>query len=82
VSGTVYGPLVNFGCGVVAGVLASLVTQPADVVKTHIQVSVSPCSTKQAVRCIYTVRLLLRSQRYLCLLLLLFCVYMSYIQMT
>ncbi|XP_030649260.1 mitochondrial glycine transporter A [Chanos chanos] len=34
-----YAPLVNFSCGVLAGVLASLVTQPADVVKTHIQVS-------------------------------------------
>lgn len=54
VSGTVYGPLVNFGCGMVAGVLASLVTQPADVVKTHIQVSGSPCRTSQAIRCIYT----------------------------
>ncbi|KAL2100931.1 hypothetical protein ACEWY4_002692 [Coilia grayii] len=33
-----YAPLGNFSCGVVAGVLASLVTQPADVVKTHMQV--------------------------------------------
>lgn len=54
VSGTVYSPLVNFGCGVVAGVLASLVTQPADVVKTRIQVSTSPFSTSQAIRYIYT----------------------------
>lgn len=32
-------PLVNFGCGVLAGVLASVVTQPADVIKTHMQLS-------------------------------------------
>ncbi|CAL8333712.1 unnamed protein product [Merluccius merluccius] len=54
VSCTVYVPLVNFGCGVVAGVLASLVTQPADVVKTHIQVSTLPFSMSQAIRYIYT----------------------------
>lgn len=29
----------NFTCGVVAGLLASLVTQPADVIKTHMQLS-------------------------------------------
>ena len=54
-NGTVYVPLVHFGCGVVAGVLASLVTQPADVVKTHIQVSASHCSTSQAIHYIYNV---------------------------
>ncbi|XP_052580326.1 mitochondrial glycine transporter isoform X1 [Peromyscus californicus insignis] len=32
-------PLVNFSCGVFAGILASLVTQPADVIKTHMQLS-------------------------------------------
>ncbi|XP_035886384.1 mitochondrial glycine transporter isoform X2 [Phyllostomus discolor] len=32
-------PAANFGCGVFAGVLASLVTQPADVIKTHMQLS-------------------------------------------
>uniref|UniRef100_A0A8C5HQH1 Mitochondrial glycine transporter n=1 Tax=Gouania willdenowi TaxID=441366 RepID=A0A8C5HQH1_GOUWI len=50
-----YAPLVNFGCGVVAGVMASLATQPADVVKTYIQVRLSHCSTSEAIRCIYTV---------------------------
>ncbi|XP_058144349.1 mitochondrial glycine transporter isoform X2 [Dasypus novemcinctus] len=30
-------PLVNFSCGVLAGILASLATQPADVIKTHMQ---------------------------------------------
>uniref|UniRef100_A0A665WMV2 Mitochondrial glycine transporter A-like n=1 Tax=Echeneis naucrates TaxID=173247 RepID=A0A665WMV2_ECHNA len=30
-------PLANFSCGILAGVLASLVTQPADMVKTHVQ---------------------------------------------
>nr|XP_020034036.1 solute carrier family 25 member 38 isoform X2 [Castor canadensis] len=32
-------PVVNFSCGVFAGILASLVTQPADVIKTHMQLS-------------------------------------------
>ncbi|XP_023556408.1 solute carrier family 25 member 38 [Octodon degus] len=32
-------PIVNFSCGVFAGILASLVTQPADVIKTHMQLS-------------------------------------------
>ncbi|XP_053120874.1 mitochondrial glycine transporter isoform X2 [Hemicordylus capensis] len=32
-------PLVNFGCGAIAGILASLATQPADVIKTHMQLS-------------------------------------------
>lgn len=32
-------PLINFSCGIFAGVLASLVTQPADVIKTHMQLS-------------------------------------------
>uniref|UniRef100_A0A1A8MA14 Mitochondrial glycine transporter n=1 Tax=Nothobranchius pienaari TaxID=704102 RepID=A0A1A8MA14_9TELE len=48
-----YAPLVNFSCGVVAGVMASLVTQPADVVKTHIQVRSSHWSTMDAVHYIY-----------------------------
>ncbi|XP_059809757.1 mitochondrial glycine transporter B isoform X3 [Hypanus sabinus] len=32
-------PLINFSCGIFAGILASLVTQPADVIKTHMQLS-------------------------------------------
>ncbi|XP_074052004.1 mitochondrial glycine transporter [Macrotis lagotis] len=32
-------PFVNFTCGAFAGILASLVTQPADVIKTHMQLS-------------------------------------------
>ncbi|XP_026952889.1 mitochondrial glycine transporter isoform X1 [Sagmatias obliquidens] len=36
---TVLVPVVNFSCGVFAGILASLVTQPADVIKTHMQLS-------------------------------------------
>ncbi|XP_029948790.1 mitochondrial glycine transporter B-like isoform X2 [Salarias fasciatus] len=55
VTAAAYAPLVNFGCGVVAGVMASLATQPADVVKTHIQVRPSHCGTAEAVRYIYTV---------------------------
>ncbi|XP_051940085.1 mitochondrial glycine transporter B-like isoform X1 [Hippocampus zosterae] len=53
VTSSVYMPLVNFSCGVVAGVMASVVTQPADVVKTHIQVSPSHWSTADAIRHIY-----------------------------
>uniref|UniRef100_A0A674E302 Mitochondrial glycine transporter n=1 Tax=Salmo trutta TaxID=8032 RepID=A0A674E302_SALTR len=54
VSSSPYAPLGNFGCGVMAGVLASVVTQPADVVKTHIQVSPSHWTTKDAIRYIFT----------------------------
>jgi len=32
-------PFVNFTCGIVSGCLASVVTQPADVVKTHMQLN-------------------------------------------
>ncbi|KAG7486416.1 hypothetical protein JOB18_031172 [Solea senegalensis] len=48
-----YTPLVNFSCGLMAGVMASLVTQPADVVKTYIQVSPSHWSTTDAICFIY-----------------------------
>ena len=30
-------PVFNFCCGVTAGMMASVITQPADVVKTHMQ---------------------------------------------
>ncbi|XP_026215273.1 mitochondrial glycine transporter B-like isoform X1 [Anabas testudineus] len=53
VASSAYAPLVNFSCGVVAGVMASLVTQPADVVKTHIQVNPSHWSTSDAIRYVY-----------------------------
>ncbi|XP_061839950.1 mitochondrial glycine transporter B-like isoform X1 [Nerophis lumbriciformis] len=53
VTSSFYVPLVNFSCGVVAGVMASLVTQPADVVKTHIQVSPSHWSTLDAINYVY-----------------------------
>ncbi|KAJ3600730.1 hypothetical protein NHX12_031707 [Muraenolepis orangiensis] len=53
VSSSSYGPLANFLCGVVAGVVASLVTQPADVVKTHVQVGTGLRSA-DAVRHLYT----------------------------
>uniref|UniRef100_A0A3Q3FL24 Solute carrier family 25 member 38 n=1 Tax=Labrus bergylta TaxID=56723 RepID=A0A3Q3FL24_9LABR len=55
VASSAYAPLVNFGCGMVAGVMASLVTQPADVVKTHIQISPSHWSMADAIRYIYKV---------------------------
>ncbi|KAM6905497.1 mitochondrial glycine transporter A-like [Xenentodon cancila] len=45
-------PLANFSCGLLAGVLASLITQPADVVKTHVQVN-PQLRTAEAVRFIY-----------------------------
>ncbi|XP_077135029.1 mitochondrial glycine transporter isoform X1 [Ranitomeya variabilis] len=34
-----YTPIINFSCGIMAGILASVITQPADVVKTHMQLS-------------------------------------------
>ncbi|XP_063263478.1 mitochondrial glycine transporter isoform X3 [Prinia subflava] len=47
-------PLLNFGCGIFAGVLASLVTQPADVIKTHMQLSPQKYHrTSQAIAFIY-----------------------------
>ncbi|NXU55471.1 S2538 protein, partial [Turnix velox] len=47
-------PLLNFGCGVFAGILASLATQPADVIKTHMQLSPQKyCRTSQAIAFIY-----------------------------
>lgn len=30
-------PMFNFCCGVTAGMMASVITQPADVLKTHMQ---------------------------------------------
>ncbi|XP_020787128.1 mitochondrial glycine transporter B-like isoform X1 [Boleophthalmus pectinirostris] len=54
VASSPYAPLVNFSCGVIAGVMASLATQPADVVKTHIQVSPSHWRTVDAIHYIYT----------------------------
>lgn len=54
VSSSSFVPLVNFGCGVVAGILASLATQPADVIKTHMQVSPALYPrTSDAVRFVY-----------------------------
>ncbi|XP_051904785.1 mitochondrial glycine transporter A-like [Hippocampus zosterae] len=47
-----FAPLANFSCGVLAGVSASLITQPADVVKTLVQVN-PRLSTVDAVRYIY-----------------------------
>ncbi|KAF7666359.1 hypothetical protein LDENG_00109490 [Lucifuga dentata] len=47
-----YAPVANFSCGILAGVLASLITQPADVVKTHVQVN-PQLSTAEAVKYIY-----------------------------
>uniref|UniRef100_A0A671R2X9 Solute carrier family 25 member 38a n=1 Tax=Sinocyclocheilus anshuiensis TaxID=1608454 RepID=A0A671R2X9_9TELE len=54
ISQSSYAPLANFSCGVLAGILASIVTQPADVVKTHIQVSPNVFSrTSDVVQFIY-----------------------------
>ncbi|NXK53459.1 S2538 protein, partial [Chauna torquata] len=47
-------PLLNFGCGIFAGILASLATQPADVIKTHMQLSPEKYRrTSQAIAFIY-----------------------------
>ncbi|XP_028829913.1 mitochondrial glycine transporter B isoform X2 [Denticeps clupeoides] len=54
VTSSTFAPLVNFGCGVLAGILASVATQPADVVKTHMQVSPNLYrNTSDALRFIY-----------------------------
>ncbi|KAM9391909.1 mitochondrial glycine transporter A-like isoform 1-T7 [Pholidichthys leucotaenia] len=45
-------PLANFTCGILAGVLASMITQPADVVKTHVQVN-PQLKTAEAIRYIF-----------------------------
>ncbi len=56
ISQSSYAPLASFSCGVLAGVLASVVTQPADVVKTHVQVSPDVFSrTSDVIRYIYKV---------------------------
>ncbi|XP_029914949.1 mitochondrial glycine transporter A [Myripristis murdjan] len=52
ISTSAYAPVANFSCGVLAGVLASLITQPADVVKTHVQVS-TQLRTADAIKYIY-----------------------------
>eukprot|EP00088_Acartia_fossae_P000903 TRINITY_DN10341_c0_g1_i10.p1 TRINITY_DN10341_c0_g1~~TRINITY_DN10341_c0_g1_i10.p1 ORF type:complete len:272 (-),score=32.34 TRINITY_DN10341_c0_g1_i10:581-1396(-) len=40
----------HFGCSIVAGVLASVVTHPFDVIKTKVQVSKSPLSSGKATK--------------------------------
>lgn len=52
ISMSAYAPLANFSCGILAGVLASLITQPADVVKTHVQVN-PQLGTREAIKYIY-----------------------------
>lgn len=42
-------PLVHFSCGVVAGTLASVATQPADVIKTYMQMNPDKFSSITAV---------------------------------
>ncbi|XP_067934120.1 mitochondrial glycine transporter B-like [Watersipora subatra] len=44
-------PLIHFTCGVMAGAMASAVTQPADVIKTHMQTRTTTVSS--AVKYIY-----------------------------
>ncbi|XP_073671439.1 mitochondrial glycine transporter B isoform X2 [Paramisgurnus dabryanus] len=55
ISSSSFVPVVNFSCGVVAGILASLATQPADVIKTHVQVNPQLYPrTSDAVRFVYS----------------------------
>ncbi len=42
-------PLMHFSCGLVAGGAASIATQPADVVKTHMQLQPQKFSRVQTV---------------------------------
>uniref|UniRef100_A0A8C0HB21 Solute carrier family 25 member 38 n=1 Tax=Chelonoidis abingdonii TaxID=106734 RepID=A0A8C0HB21_CHEAB len=47
-------PLVNFSCGIFAGIMASLATQPADVIKTHMQLTPEKyCWMGQAIALIF-----------------------------
>uniref|UniRef100_A0A8D0BAX9 Mitochondrial glycine transporter n=2 Tax=Salvator merianae TaxID=96440 RepID=A0A8D0BAX9_SALMN len=46
-------PLVNFSCGTIAGILASLATQPADVIKTRMQLSEKYLQTGQAIATVF-----------------------------
>jgi solute carrier family 25 protein 38 len=51
------GPYVRFSCGVVAGIGASLITQPADVLKTKMQLYPDKFqSLRQVVPYVYAVR--------------------------
>ena len=51
-------PIIHFSCGIVSGTLASLVTQPADVIKTNMQLFPERHSSAvKAVKHIYQVRL-------------------------
>ncbi|XP_076808296.1 mitochondrial glycine transporter-like [Clavelina lepadiformis] len=47
------GSLYNFACGIVAGTFASIVTQPADVIKTKMQVSQSSAKVVDVILYIY-----------------------------
>ncbi|KAK6171588.1 hypothetical protein SNE40_019744 [Patella caerulea] len=47
-------PIIHFQCGILAGMLASLVTQPADVIKTHMQLNPQKfCNIKSAVTYVF-----------------------------
>lgn len=46
-------PTTHFGCGIVAGILSSVVTQPADVIKTKMQLY--PNDFKSVKSCFYFV---------------------------
>lgn len=56
--GTINDPVTNFSCGMFAGFLASAVTQPADVIKTKMQLYPKTFTSLQDVTVyIYQVRL-------------------------
>lgn len=53
-------PLLHFLCGINAGVLASVLTQPADVVKTHMQLNPKKhAKVFETVQFVYEVRMVL-----------------------
>lgn len=57
IESSTFGPYVRFSCGIVAGIGASLVTQPADVLKTKMQLYPNKFhSIPQVVAYVYKVR--------------------------
>lgn len=62
-------PLLNFTCGICAGLLASAVTQPADVIKTKMQLYPNKfISFHHAIIFIYQVGACIKDEKYVILI--------------